>query len=53
MKAPHSYTKEDLVEIHSHGGILIANRLLEILFTLGLKLEKKDFTQRVCLELVE
>ena len=34
MKAPHSYTKEDLVEIHSHGGILIANRLLEILFTL-------------------
>ena len=50
MKAPHSYTKEDLVEIHSHGGILIANRLLEILFTLGLKLaEKGEFTKRAFL----
>ena len=36
MKAPHSYTKEDVVEIHSHGGVLITNRMLEILLSLGL-----------------
>ena len=50
MKSPRSYTKEDLVEIHSHGGVLIANRLLEILLSLGLKLaEKGEFTKRAFL----
>ena len=50
MKAPHSYTKEDVVEIHSHGGVLITNRMLEILLSLGLKLaEKGEFTKRAFL----
>ena len=50
MKAPHSYTKEDVVEIHSHGGVLITNRMLEILLSLGLRLaEKGEFTKRAFL----
>ncbi len=50
MKAPRSYTKEDVVEIHSHGNILIANRMLKILLSLGVKLaERGEFTKRAFL----
>ncbi len=31
MKAPNSFTGEDIVELHCHGGIIIVNRVLEIL----------------------
>lgn len=29
MKAPHSYTGEDIVELHCHGGSFMARRILE------------------------
>jgi tRNA modification GTPase len=37
MKSPNSYTGEDVVEIHSHGGHLVPKRILEILFSLGIR----------------
>ncbi|HEX9830927.1 MAG TPA: tRNA uridine-5-carboxymethylaminomethyl(34) synthesis GTPase MnmE [Thermodesulfobacteriota bacterium] len=32
MNSPHSYTGEDVVEIHSHGGYQVPKRILELLF---------------------
>jgi tRNA modification GTPase len=37
MKAPHSYTGEDVVEIHSHGGYLVPRRILDTLFKNGVR----------------
>lgn len=37
MKSPNSYTGEDVVEIHSHGGYLVPKKILEILFSLGIR----------------
>jgi len=37
MKSPHSYTGEDVVEIHSHGGYLVPRRILDILFKNGVR----------------
>ena len=37
MQAPNSYTGEDLVEIHSHGGYIVPGRILETLFSLGVR----------------
>ena len=37
MRSPNSYTGEDVVEIHSHGGHLVPKRILEILFGLGIR----------------
>jgi tRNA modification GTPase len=37
MKSPHSYTGEDVVEIHSHGGYLVPRRILDTLFKNGLR----------------
>jgi tRNA modification GTPase len=31
MRAPFSYTREDVVEISSHGGILVLNKILELI----------------------
>ena len=50
MKAPKSYTKEDIVEIHSHGGFAVAERLLKIFTQEGLRLaEAGEFTKRAFL----
>ncbi|MCB1106743.1 MAG: tRNA uridine-5-carboxymethylaminomethyl(34) synthesis GTPase MnmE [Chlamydiia bacterium] len=35
MKGPHSYTGEDTVEIHCHGGILITQKVLEAILEGG------------------
>lgn len=35
MRAPKSYTGEDVVEIHCHGGRLITRRILEAVFQAG------------------
>jgi tRNA modification GTPase len=35
MRSPHSYTGEDVVEIHSHGGYLVPKRILGLLFKHG------------------
>lgn len=37
MKSPHSYTGEDVVEIHSHGGYLVPRRILDTLFKNGVR----------------
>jgi len=35
MPAPHSYTRQDVVEIQSHGGILPVRRILELVLGCG------------------
>jgi tRNA modification GTPase len=50
MKAPNTYTKEDMVEINCHGGAVPLRRILELLLTLGAKLaEPGEFTRRAFL----
>ncbi|WP_029231401.1 tRNA uridine-5-carboxymethylaminomethyl(34) synthesis GTPase MnmE [Butyrivibrio sp. VCB2006] len=50
MKAPHSYTREDVIEINSHGGMLVMNQILELLLKSGCRLaEPGEFTKRAFL----
>lgn len=50
MKAPKTFTKEDVVEINSHGGIAVTNKILEILLLEGSRLaEPGEFTKRAFL----
>jgi tRNA modification GTPase len=50
MRAPHSYTAEDVVELHAHGGPLVLNQLLHILIQEGLRpAEPGEFTRRAFL----
>ncbi|WP_246798087.1 tRNA uridine-5-carboxymethylaminomethyl(34) synthesis GTPase MnmE [Alkalibacter rhizosphaerae] len=50
MKAPHTYTKEDIVEINCHGGIVSVRKILEILTEKGARLaEPGEFTKRAFL----
>ncbi len=50
MKGPNSYTKEDVVEINCHGGIMLMEKLLQSLLTLGVRLaEPGEFTKRAFL----
>ncbi len=47
MKDPHSYTGEDVVEIHCHGGLIQPRRILEELCNSGCRLaEPGEFTRR-------
>jgi tRNA modification GTPase len=38
MRKPHSYTCEDVVEISSHGGTLVLNKILELVLRQGARL---------------
>ena len=50
MKAPHSYTCEDVIEINSHGGMLVMNEVLSLLLKNGCRLaEPGEFTKRAFL----
>ncbi|NMA90518.1 MAG: tRNA uridine-5-carboxymethylaminomethyl(34) synthesis GTPase MnmE [Amphibacillus sp.] len=50
MKAPKTFTREDVVEINCHGGIASVNRLLELVLELGARLaEPGEFTKRAFL----
>ena len=50
MRAPKTFTTEDIVEINSHGGIATTNKILEILLNAGCKLaEPGEFTKRAFL----
>lgn len=50
MKAPKSYTREDTVEIDCHGGILVMNRILEVVLKNGARpAEPGEFTKRAFL----
>lgn len=47
FRAPHSYTREDVVEIHCHGGALTLRRALELALAHGARLaEPGEFTLR-------
>lgn len=50
MKAPKSYTTEDIIEINTHGSIAVVNKIMEILLILGCRLaEPGEFTKRAFL----
>ena len=50
MKSPKTFTKEDIIEINSHGGIATTNRILELLLLHGCRLaEPGEFTKRAFL----
>ncbi|MCR5296553.1 MAG: tRNA uridine-5-carboxymethylaminomethyl(34) synthesis GTPase MnmE [Clostridiales bacterium] len=47
MKAPGSYTREDVAEIQSHGGTRVLNRVLDLCIARGARLaESGEFTRR-------
>lgn len=47
MKAPHSYTREDVAEINSHSGYLLLSTILQIVLSEGARLAKPgEFTFR-------
>lgn len=50
MRAPHSYTREDVVEINCHGGMAAVRRILELVLTQGARLARPgEFTKRAFL----
>lgn len=50
MKAPHSYTAEDSVEIDCHGGVFVMQKILETVVKAGARLaEPGEFTKRAFL----
>lgn len=50
MRAPKTYTTEDIVEINSHGGVSTTNKILELLLEKGCRLaEPGEFTKRAFL----
>jgi len=47
MKSPHSYTKEDVVEINCHGGMNTLRKTLELVLRQGARLaDPGEFTRR-------
>ncbi|SHM18365.1 tRNA modification GTPase trmE [Caldanaerovirga acetigignens] len=49
-KAPYTYTREDMVEINSHGGFTVQNRILEIVLSCGARMARPgEFTKRAFL----
>ena len=50
MRAPRTYTREDIVEINCHGGPVVLRRVLELCLKLGARLaEPGEFTKRAFL----
>ena len=50
MKAPKSYTREDVVEINCHGGIAAVNKIIDIIIKNGARFaEPGEFTKRAFL----
>lgn len=50
MRAPSSYTREDVAEIQSHGGTQVLNRILDLCLMNGARLaEAGEFTRRAFL----
>ena len=47
MQSPHTYTREDVVEINSHSGYLLLSRILQVVINEGARLAKPgEFTFR-------
>ena len=50
MRAPKTFTREDIVEINCHGGIATTNKVLELLLESGARLaDPGEFTKRAFL----
>lgn len=50
MRAPHSYTAEDVVEIQCHGGVVVVREILNLAIELGARAaEPGEFTKRAFL----
>lgn len=50
MLAPRSYTREDVVEFHCHGGMMVVQQVLQLCLTQGAKLAQPgEFTLRAFL----
>ncbi len=50
MRSPRSFTTEDTVEINCHGGMLVMNRILQLVIRNGARLaEPGEFTKRAFL----
>ncbi len=50
MKAPHTYTREDVIEINCHGGVLPLKKILELTLAAGARLAKPgEFSMRAFL----
>lgn len=50
MRAPKTYTREDIVEINCHGGIVPTNKILQLLLTYGARMANPgEFTERAFL----
>lgn len=50
MKAPNTYTREDIVEINCHGGVVAVRRILSLVLSNGARLaEPGEFTKRAFL----
>ena len=50
MRAPKTYTREDVIEINSHGGIATTNKILELLLENGcVPAQPGEFTKRAFL----
>jgi tRNA modification GTPase len=50
MKEPYTYTRENMVEIYCHGGVIAVKKVLELLLNNGARLaEPGEFTKRAFL----
>ena len=50
FKKPHSYTGEDVIEIHCHGGVNVVRNILDITLKNGARMaERGEFTKRAFL----
>ena len=50
LRAPKTFTREDIIEINCHGGLLTINRILELTMTYGARMaEPGEYTKRAFL----
>lgn len=50
FKNPHSYTGEDVIEIHCHGGVNVVKNILDLVIKNGARIaERGEFTKRAFL----
>ncbi|MGF9963834.1 tRNA uridine-5-carboxymethylaminomethyl(34) synthesis GTPase MnmE [Bacillus rhizoplanae] len=50
MRAPKTFTREDIVEVNCHGGLVSVNKVLQLILSQGVRLaEPGEFTKRAFL----
>ncbi len=50
FRAPHSFTTEDTIEINTHGGVYLEQKILELVLSCGVRMaEPGEFTKRAFL----